>query len=91
MRNAINNNSGNGNRVFLGYIGGAFVNGKGVAVYCHGGAVELIAETQYGTTLKRTWVDRDEYEGILETVGDGLDHGDARISERALRTLGVRV
>ena len=88
MSNVINNNS---DRVFLGYIGGTFVNGKGVAAYCHGGAVELIAETQYGKQLKRARVDRDEYEGILETVGDGLDHGDARISERALRTLGVRV
>lgn len=92
MSNAINNGvNGGDNRVFLGYIGGAFVNGKGVAVYCHGGAVELIAETQYGKQLKRTRVDRDEYEGILETVIEGLDHGDARISERALRTLGVRV
>ena len=91
MSNLNSNNSGNGSRVFLGYVGGAFINGKAVAAYCCGDAVELVAEATRGRVLKSIRVDADEYEGILETVSDGLDHGDARIGERALRTLGVRV
>jgi len=78
---------------FLEYIGGAWLNGKSVAVYAVDGGYQLRAETTGGKIIARVKnLTGAEYESAREGFFDGgLRRGDVVVCERALRYLGVTI